>query len=144
MSSYVHVFARKDETFVELLCYCRSSELYQALYHYAPYEEIAPLSSAQLVEAKSWLVDRLDVAREFNAVDELTITQIGSWSNTIDEKLEAINEVQRSISERKKEMDELEAAIHILEFLMNVEVELYIGEECGSDVSVEDITDPSR
>lgn len=139
MSSYIHVFARKNETFVELLCYCRSSELYQALHHYAPYEEIAPLGSAQLVDAKSEFVDRLDIAREFNAADELIVTQIGSWSNTVDEKLEAINEIQRSISERKEEMNELEAAIHILEFLLNVEAELYIGKECGSDVTVYDI-----
>ncbi len=141
MSSYVHVFARKDETFVDLLCYSRSSELYQALDPYAPYAKIAPLTCEQITEAKDELEDRLAIAHEFDDADKELITQIGSWTNTVDEKLEAIDRIQRSIAERKEEMDELEATIHILEFLLCVEADLYAGVECGSDVSVKDIAD---
>lgn len=141
MSSYLHVFARKDETFVELLCYCRSSALYQALNHYAPYDKIALLTHDQIVDAKSGLEDRLTIAHESNAEDERLIVQLGNWANTVNEKLEAINRIQDSISERKEEMDELEATIHILEFLLNVEADLYTGVECGSDVSVNDIAE---
>ena len=141
MSSYLHVFARKNETFVELLCYCRSSTLYQALDHYAPYEKIAPLTCEQITDAKSELEDRLAIAHESNAEDERLMVQLGNWANTVDEKLEAISRIQDSISERKEEVDELEAAIHILEFLLCVEADLYTGVECGSDVSINDIAE---
>lgn len=142
MSSYIHVFARKNETFIELLCYCRSSELYQVLHQYAPYGKIAQLTNSQMSQVKTKLLQRLADIQQYNDEDKALIAQVGSWSNTTDEKFEAINELQRNIAERTEETDELDAAVHILNFLLNVEAELYIGEECGSDVTVEYIVVP--
>lgn len=91
MSSYVHVFARKNDTFVELLCYCRSSELYQVLTHYAPYEKITPFIHERLREACDEIENKLAIAERLSREDKEMITQIGTWTNTMDEKLEAIN-----------------------------------------------------
>lgn len=139
MSSYVHVFARKNDTFVELLCYCRSSELYSVLSPYAPYEKIAPLTKDILLGAKEELEKRLDTARRYNEEYKQTIAQIGSWSNTIEEKLDAINDLQQNISDRQEWIDELTAATYIFAFLLTIDAPLYFGEECGSDVTVDDI-----
>ena len=139
MSSDIHVFARKNDEFIELLCYGRSSDLYQSLNFGAPYEHIAPLTQERIEDAINELEAAQEEDQEYDARDKATIAQVGSWNNTINEKFEAINELQRAIDERSVDMRMRATTIGILRFLLNVEADLYYGVDCGSDVTVNDI-----
>lgn len=140
MSSYIHVFARKDDTFIELLSHSGSSVFYRFFHDYAPYGHIARFTENQIREGRSRVQGELELYREdVRHVQEL-ITQIGSWSNTVEEKLSAIIDYQENLHELDEAIDEREFVDNVLAFLLGVDAELYIGVECGDHVTVDDIS----
>ena len=124
MSSYIHVFARKNDEFVELLRYGRSSSLYRGLSRFVPYEKIAPLTNEQICNVINELEGDQTEDRSYNERDKALIAQIGSWTNTIHEKFEAINDLEQAIAEREQDLEERETAIGILRFLLDIEAPL--------------------
>ena len=142
MSQYIHVFVRCNDEFVELFCYGRNSEFYRVMKDCAPWEKIARLTHEQIREARADLIGEIEAYKSNIAENSRMISVISNWNNSIEDKLKIINKYQEGIDETKQDMDEARDTLNMLTVLLNVEAELYIGEECGRDVSVKDIVEP--
>ena len=139
MSQYTHVFARKYDTFIELSCYCRGSYIADALQDYAPWEKIRLLTK----EDVDSIIDNLKLSKE-NYKESVhrhkdAIATISQFNNTVGEKAEAIREEQEYMEECQQELDDVEAALMFIYFIQDVNADIYVGCECGSDVTVGDI-----
>lgn len=137
----MYVFACRNHEFIKLFCYTRSSKFYRALTCYAPYGKIAPLTHQQIEQARDDLIEEIRGYKSSIAENGRMINLISNWNNSIEDKLKIIEDYQSCIDDEKEEMKEAQDAVNILTVMLNVEAELYIGEECGPDVSVNDIVE---
>jgi hypothetical protein len=83
----------------------------------------------------------LDKVKESKQHVYQRIHDIGQWNNSIVDKRNMIEEEYEYIDEIEEEIDEYDNLISILSFLSNCESRLYIGIECGSNVSADDLVD---
>lgn len=145
MSAYIHIFARsKHDDFVELWCSAGSSAMMQIMNHWAPWERIRRVSESMMRQFQDDAITRIDEFKSCITHHEKLISEIGSWNNSIDEKIELINDYQRAIEDDRSDLDEWQAVNYYLHFIQNMieeGVEIYAGVECGSTVTVEDIID---
>lgn len=151
MSSYIHFFLRCGDKFLPIGTYGRSTHIYQAFEHFAPWERIRPVTIHFLDGVKNTLKDLDSLVSDITAARE-RIFQIGAFNNSIDEKLNAINSIEEEIAESKEEVEEIRNARNFIGFLydildeaeyssaqLNANEYLYVGLECGGSVTVADI-----
>lgn len=159
MSQYTHIFLEKQNTFIEVSCTGRSHALSEMFYDYAPWEKIRLMTPDQLSSIYREYTDNLK--RWHDHRNELTkrVEAIATFNNSIEDKMEAWNDLRDEIAEVDETIEELNAALIVLNQLRiivsdsatDVPVHVYVGVECGSDVTVNDIegsgadtqTDPS-
>lgn len=152
MSSYIYFFAHKNGVFVPIGHYGRSTEIYSVFNEMAAWEQIRPLTRHELKCAKDSLR-----TEEFytQRIEELRarIGYINTFNNTIEEKLRAIEEVEEEIDELREDRKEVRNARAFIGFMYDIldEAEyiesadmdpddcIFIGLECGSNVSAADI-----
>ena len=151
MSSYVHVFLRVNtDTFVQIACGSRSTPLYHYLSRYAPYEHIAQLSATEIGYIRESIAEDIRDYRDTIAQYEQMIRDIGSWNNPVDVKLETIHDYRSGIQDINEEiagLERLKVELDIFEDMVDPIYydedepmrQLWVGEECGSVVSVNDI-----
>ena len=148
MSTYVHIFARsKHDDFVELWCSAGSSAMMQVVGHWAPWEKIRRIDEPMMQRFQDDAAERMNELKEIITHHEKLISEVGSWNNPIDEKIDLINDYQRAIEDDRQDLDELRAVNYYLRFIRNMiedGVEIYAGVECGSAVTVEDIEDSNK
>lgn len=139
MSMTIHVFARKDETFIELLWNGSGSVMYEVLNRYAPYGKIALLGKRQIEEAIISCARCVRLDEDEIQHSQKLLAQIKEWNNPVDEKIVAIHDEEQLIAEYADSVKHYKETSVILEFLENVSAELYVGIECGDGVGVQDI-----
>ena len=153
MSAYLHLFVRKNNEFVPIATYGRSTQIYKVFGPYAPWEKIAPIS----VQALADIGESLHEARELYASEIDKATRRIEYLATTNDSIEKAREfAQGLIAELESEIDEIDDALHFISFLSNIQSELnkmydctdlsyrsedgiYAGIECGRVVSVSDI-----
>ena len=150
MSSYIHFFVRKGNEFAPIGTYGRSTFVYSAFEVDAPWEHIAAVDIKTLDRAKNRLLNIGNLRSDIAAADE-TIGRIEAFNNSIAEKMEAIARIKDEIKEMNETIEDVLSARHFIGFLydildeaeyssqLNANEYLYVGMECGSDVSVKDI-----
>lgn len=155
MSSTFYMFARRGNTFAPLLSYGASSDLCRAFEDAIniPYEKIRKVDA----------VDFSNIVRELRLTIEKDKTQIAKYdemiatiskmSDPIDEKIEKIHEYlgwQKEYAESVADNEKLLAQIEFLgdisdemlgirEYCITDDLGIYIGIDCGYDITVEDI-----
>lgn len=153
MSSYVHVFLRVDtDTFIQIACDSRSSKLYYYLSGYAPYGQIMYFSAEHIASVKEKIEE--DLSDYYKDIDcyQARIKDIGTWANSVEDKLEAVHDLSIRTLELEQEIDEIKALqirLSVFEDMIDLDYydedapmrQLWIGIECGSVVSVNDITE---
>ena len=116
----------------------------QIVGRWAPWEKIQRISESKMQQFQDDAAERMNALKECIAQHEKLIGEIGSWNNSIDEKIELINDYQRAIEDDRQDLDELQAVNYYLHFMRHMiedGTEIYAGVECGSTVTVEDIAD---
>lgn len=153
MSQYTHIFLEKQNTFIEVSCTSRGCVLSEIFQGYAPWEKIKEVTYEDLHRIYSAYSDTLE--KWNNQLDELNerIKFIATFNNSMEEKLDAWNDIDESINETKKDIEELESALRLVKLLEDVldesrmnskyeetaPVHVYAGCECGSNVTFKDI-----
>lgn len=99
MSSYVNFYLRINDLFISLGSWRRSSEMYQALRSESPYGKIRSFSYKDLLEIATDLNDKIDHLKEMKENDENQCQMILQANNSLDEKMEAINEIRNNSEE---------------------------------------------
>lgn len=156
MSQYIHMFVRSDkDEFIPIHCTGRSSVIYDTFGDYAPYEKIAPVTEDMLNRIRDDINNRLkdyqDGIDKYNKKIDL-ITHMSGVS--LDDKVEQINDYMNAIDECRDDMKQLEMANNYVSFLADILDEkddsvryyggrdvpvIYMGIECGSNVTLDDI-----
>ena len=121
MSQYMSFFIRRDsDNFVPLFTFSRSSALYQQFDYTVPYEKVRALSYSELEKylgkCESCIVKLKDSIRKANERKTL----IASFNNPVDEKVEALNEVEYDIREAEDSIREIEHAYYSVLALIDI------------------------
>ena len=153
MSQYTHIFVRDNDNFVELNCYSRSSAIAQA-FRGAPYEKIEAYSSDDLRNVAGEINEQIELYKKNIADYRSQMALIPSFNNSIEDKTEALSQYTEMIRDAEEDLEEQNYAYDVVSFLVGVADEyemdvryehakdqprIYVGVECGSKVTVNDI-----
>lgn len=154
MSSSIHVFLRVNEdTFAQVGCGSGSTKIYHYISSWAHYGCIKELSPNAIARIRERANDDLNDYKRIIEQYQNQIETIGTWNNSVDDKLEAIYDINRSIKELQQEIDEINAffvQLNLFEDMIDMDYydedkpmrELWVGIDCGSLVSVSDMETP--
>ena len=150
MSAYIQFFIRKDEAFMPIGSYCRSSAIYQAFDEYIPWEAIKALNEPLLDKIYGLVVDDINHHKEQIEKIKEHRAFIATFNNSIDEKMEMLENVEAMLHEYEEGLASLERVKAYICFLKDIiedvtftehideNAYLYAGIEIGSP-TVEDI-----
>lgn len=151
MSSYLHFFLRDNDKFLPIGTYGRGSELYQAFNDAVPYAKIAPITNAVLDSIKDDLRSSIEGSRAEERRIEDRIQLISSFNNSVEEKIEALYNLDDYLVEAREDVEAKNLAMAFISFLYDIldealygcegidpEAYIYAGIECG-DPKIEDI-----
>ena len=147
MSCYIHFFVKVGDEFAPISSFSRSTKIYELFEYVAPWEKVRPLSEARL---RKVLSDAIERVQELNKkLDEMPARKalIASFNNAVDEKMEALSDLEENECYLGEELDEMQRAVEFVRFLIwivdeasgaayedtrfNSEKYLYVGMECG-------------
>jgi len=114
MSSYISFFVRVNDTFAPIGSWSRNSEMYQAMQDWCPYEKIRAFSFNDLMNVVKELEDK---ARE---ADEKRCQMIMQANNSVEEKMEAVNEIESNYEEMDSFIEEVQFAADTLRVFCNM------------------------
>ena len=156
MSSYMHFFVRKNENFLPIACYSRSSAIYGAFSDFAPYEKVRPLTSGFVSEVLHEQTENLSKWKKRLEDSRKEMELIATFNNSVEDKMQAIYDARGSIEETEEIIEECEYTVAFCRFLLNILDEadsskyyedeklhldaahyLYYGVECGDDITSE-------
>lgn len=150
MSAYIQFFVRNDEAFMPIGIYCRVNKIYQYFDEYTPWEKIKPITRPLLNKIRDDINDDiLYYQKRYDRAKEMK-EYVAGMNNSMDEKMEWIENIESTLDDCTKEMEEAKYVKHYLNFLddiiESVEYEehieyknyLYVGIEVGSP-TVDDI-----
>ena len=147
MSTYVEVYARKGDTFIQLTDYSRNSEAFDILRPYAPYAAIRPLTEQDIDQMKAEC--NKAIASSIDRQDKLSAERkaLDTWNNPVSEKLSAYRDIGDEIHEERELQKQFEAVLVELDMLSCIASTynncghpvIYCGIESGLDVTVDSI-----
>ena len=150
MSQYIHFFVRSTDRLLPIYTTSNYSSIYRFFGDYAPYEKARALSMQELQNIREEIDIRIgEWTRRIE--DERTNFQlIASFNNSIEDKIEALENARDSIRENEEFVNEMKEALAFTSFLMDIYNEaddtkyedetarlnpnkyLYFGIECGT------------
>ena len=150
MSAYIQFFIRNDEAFMPIGIYCRGSKIYEYFDDYTPWEKIKHVTQPLLDKIRDNVNDDiLSFQERYDRAKEMK-EYIAGINNSMDEKMEWIENIEATLGECCEEIKKAEYVKHYLNFLddiiESVEYEkhidyknyLYVGIEVGNP-TVDDI-----
>ena len=121
MSSYVNFYLRANEIFAPIGSYSRSSEVYKAIDKYVGYNELVSLTPEIFNDVIQEVEEKIARMRKRRAVDENRIRLImDSANSTMDEKLQAVNDIECNFEEMDAYVDELNFAADVMRVFINM------------------------
>lgn len=145
MSMYTHIFLRKGNEFLEVSCTGRSSALSEMLEHYAPWEKVRLLTIKDLKDIYEQYTNELDKWKDYIAKQQAQRSLIASFNNSVEDKIEAIQDCNASIDEVSETVDELSYALMQIRWLISIaedadgeygnHIQIYVGIECGGEIT---------
>ena len=142
MSQYTEIFVRKNDEFIEISSTGRGSVLSEMFEPQVIWEKIRVIPKEKIKDIYNEYKEHLEKWR--GRIDELRemINRIQGMNNSIEDKLNAINDYESMIEDDQEMVEAIEYGLNVLTLLQNLddEVDVYVGLECGPDVTVDDVT----
>ena len=159
MSAYIHFFVKIGENFAPIATFSRSNIIFQEFECYAPWERISPVSLQKLQYVRESLNEQIkEDERQIKALEDeiefLKSTKLGA-----EELLERYYSCTEMIHDFEEGKDEYIHACSFIDFLIGIYDEantdekygenpmnlradeyIYVGYECGSYVTIKDIS----
>lgn len=139
MSSEIYILVRNQDTFTSIWWSGRSSVMYQKLKGRAPYEKVRQLTKQDIEAAIAEVKRDIEFYKERIAENRKTMNEVGIWNNSISEKMSVLDELREAINEEQEEMDETIAAQYYLEFIAQIDEPIYVGIDCGDEITPDDV-----
>lgn len=142
MSSYITFFLKRkqDESVISFLSYSRSSHIYQIMN--APYGSAHLVTESMVLDAIDAVDDSITSLQRMRERKEKNLSLISTFNNSIQEKIDLIDEGWRAVDEILEEISDFENARSALVVLMQILDDLKYGSDntelwCGIDVDPE-------
>ena len=147
MSCYIYFFVKVGDKFAPISSFSKSTKIYELFEYVAPWGKVCPLSEVKLREAFHGASEQVQELSK--KLDEMPARKalIASFNNSVDEKMEALSELERDECYLQEELNEMQRAVEFVHFLkliedeassaayadtcFNAEKYLYVGIECG-------------
>ena len=117
MSTYVDFFVRHNDDFIRIDDFSRNTKVYEIMSGFAPYEKIRAITAEQFEHFVNEA--RLCIERQKHGIEREReqIQLISQFNNSVDEKLELIQDCRNSIEEYECIIEEYEYAKYFFIFL---------------------------
>ena len=120
MSSYVNFYLRVNDSFAPIGSYSRSSEMYQVMNYYCPYGKIWAFTPGKLLDIIKEFTNKANRMKEERKEDEKRCEMIMQANNPLNEKMEAVYEIESNFEEMDLSIQELEFAADTLRVFYNM------------------------
>lgn len=119
MSAYKYFFIKSNTNeFIQIGEFSRNTEVYR--YCNAPYEKIKPLTIDNLNQIICDIEQGIECVKRGIQDDKNERELVVKMNNSIDEKMETLREIGRSINENTNYLDDLKWACNYFAFLINI------------------------
>lgn len=119
MSAYKYFFIKSNTNeFIPIGEFSRNGEVYR--YCRAPYEKIKPLTIDNLNQIICDIERRIECVKRDIQADKNKQALVFKMNNSLDEKMETLREIARSINENTDYLDDLKWACNYFAFLINI------------------------
>ena len=119
MSAYKYFFIKSNTNeFIQIGEFSRNTEVYR--YCSAPYEKIKPLTIDNLNQIICDIEQGIECVKRGIQADKNERELVVKMNNSIDEKMETLLEIGRSIEENTNYLDDLKWACNYFAFLINI------------------------
>ena len=119
MSAYKYFFLiLNTNEFIPIGEFSRNTEVYR--YCHAPYEKIKPLTIDNLNQIICDIERRIECVKRGIQADKDERELVVKMNNSVDEKMETLREIGRSIEENTNYLDDLKWACNYFAFLINI------------------------
>lgn len=146
MSTYTVVYLRKGNTFAQLSATGRSAARSEMLEHYAPDEQLCRLQPKDIKAIIYEYTQHLHDWQERVRLYEARKATVASFTNTTEEKLQALDVIDNEIDEINDTIAELQDALFFMQLLDDIAdfsditgVYVYVGIEVGYSPTPADI-----
>lgn len=117
MSQYVNFFIRIGDRFAPIFSRSRSFTLYQVTSHELPYEGIRAIKVSDIKRWKSAIDHEIKKAEKSIIDEKERIEMVGRFNNSVQEKLDFIDDTKIFIEDAEVEIEEMKSSIAFLEIL---------------------------
>lgn len=119
MSACKYFFIKSNTNeFLPIGEFNRGTEVYR--YCCAPYEKIKPLTNDSLNQIICDIEQGIECVKRGIQTDKDELELVVKMNNSIDEKMETLREIERSINENTYYLDDLKWACNYFAFLINI------------------------
>lgn len=119
MSAYKYFFIKSNTNeFIQIGEFSRNTEVYR--YCSAPYEKIKPLTIDNLNQIICDIEQGIECVKRGIQADKDERELVVKMNNSLDEKMETLREIGRSINENTDYLDDLKWACNYFAFLINI------------------------
>ena len=142
MSSYIHFFARSDhDDFIQIDCVSRNNAIYKRATEIIsiPYEKIALIHKGDWRKCADITQGYIELVKDRIKQIQERIKLVGTFNNSVEEKIKAVNYYSDGLLEDEQDLDENIFAQNFFIMLQNIQAPIYVGIECGSEVTIKDI-----
>lgn len=142
MSQYLNIYLRSKDTGAFTRIYVGNFwRRNRDAFGYVPYEKVRLVTETELEDDIHGLDEQIGVLKDEIASYEAFIKEIGTWNNSIEEKIQAMEDERDLIDNAKDDMDELQLVRNFLWTLRCLDTSggLYVGLECGGSITDADI-----
>ena len=119
MSAYKYFFIKSNTNeFIQIGEFSRNTEVYR--YCSAPYEKIKPLTIDNLNQIICDIEQGIECVKRGIQADKDERELVVKMNNSLDEKMETLREIGRSIEENTNYLDDLKWTCNYFAFLINI------------------------
>ena len=120
MSAYIQFFIRHEDTFLPIGIFNRNNAIYRVFDGIAAWEKIRPIGEPILNDAEKIVKEFIGVSEKALARANEEKNMIADFKNSVEEKLQSIEEYNSYIAEITDDIKGLEAAQQYLWFLRDI------------------------
>lgn len=120
MSEYIFFYVRAENRMMPIGSFSRSNNVFQLFRDCAPYEKIAPLDAIKLDDVYGHARGQIELAQEELAREKEVLQLIPTFSNSVEDKLEALQSQQELLVQLEDDLNEWRGAAHYVEFLRRI------------------------
>ncbi len=120
MSSYINFYLKVEDKYCPLGTYSRNCPEYQFFKNIVPFEKIAPINVEKLEAVKEDIEFAINNEMKSIGNYSLNIKDIKTFNNSINEKMELIEDYRDTINELKEDLEANKNCLNFVNWLIEI------------------------